>query len=190
MKHRIARSRMAMALTGATVLLTVLTACGQSGSSSASGGSSSGNSGGDTIAANLVLGAPPEFQTRTDGIPGLEKVYGVTFGQFKKLDAGGPLTINALKNGQVQAADVFTTDPNIPANGWVVLQDPKSLFAAQNVVPLINKGKASATVSGALNAVSAKLTTPILAGLVKKVVLDKGDPETVAKEWLSSNGLG
>jgi osmoprotectant transport system substrate-binding protein len=142
------------------------------------------------VAKDLVLGGPPEWKTRPTGAPGLKKIYGVEFKTFKALDAGGPLTINALKNGQVQAADVFTTDPNIPANGWVVLQDPKSLFAAQNVVPLINKGKASATVTGALNAVSAKLTTPILAGLVKKVVLDKGDPATVAKEWLSSNSLG
>src|SRR4051794_30154646 len=142
------------------------------------------------VAKDLVLGGPPEWKTRPTGAPGLKKIYGVEFKTFKALDAGGPLTINALKNGQVQAADVFTTDPNIPANGWVVLQDPKSLFAAQNVVPLINKGKASATVSGALNAVSAELTTPILAGLVKKVVLDKGDPATVAKEWLSSNSLG
>ena len=141
------------------------------------------------VAKDLVLGGPPEWKTRPTGAPGLKKIYSVEFKTFKALDAGGPLTINALKNGQVQAADVFTTDPNIPANNWVVLEDPKSLFAAQNVVPLINKAKASETVSGALNAVSGKLTTPVLAELVKKVVLDKQDPATVAKDFLSTNGL-
>jgi osmoprotectant transport system substrate-binding protein len=142
------------------------------------------------VAKDLVLGGPPEWKTRPTGAPGLKKVYGVEFKTFKALDAGGPLTINALKKGQVDAADVFTTDPNIPANNWVVLEDPSSLFAAQNVVPLINKTKASATVTEALNAVSSKLTTPVLAELVKKVVLDKDDPETVAKEFLTTNGLG
>ena len=141
------------------------------------------------VAKDLVLGGPPEWKTRPTGAPGLKKIYNVEFKTFKALDAGGPLTINALKNGQVQAADVFTTDPNIPANNWVVLEDPKSLFAAQNVVPLINKAKASETVTAALNAVSGKLTTPVLAELVKKVVLDKEDPATVAKDFLSTNGL-
>lgn len=142
------------------------------------------------VAKDLVLGGPPEWKTRPTGAPGLKKLYGLEFKSFKALDAGGPLTINALKNGTVQAADVFSTDPNIPANNWVVLDDPNSLFAAQNIVPLINKAKATETVTAALNAVSAKLDTPTLAELVKKVVLDKGDPETVAKEFLTTNGLG
>jgi osmoprotectant transport system substrate-binding protein len=140
-------------------------------------------------AGKLTFGGPPEFKTRPDGIPGLKKDYGVTFGSYKTLDAGGPLTVNALKNGQVDAADLFTTDPAITANNFVVLQDPKNNFAAQNVLPLINKAKASDTVTAALNAVSAKLTTQTLIDLLTKVTTDKQDPNAVAKEWLSSQGL-
>jgi len=176
------------ALAGATVLLTALTACGESGSSSGSSGSSS-SSGGDTIAADLVLGGPPEFENRTDGIPGLQKTYGVSFGDFRKLDAGGPLTINALKTGQIDAADIFTTDPSIATNGFVVLEDPKNLYAAQNVVPLINKDKATDGVKATLNAVSAKLTTDDLIDLNEKVINEKQDPAAVAKAWLADNGL-
>lgn len=141
------------------------------------------------VAGQLTLGGPPEWKTRQTGEPGLKAKYNVTFKEFKSLDAGGPLTINALKNGSIQAADVFTTDPNIVANGWVALEDPKFLFAAQNVLPLINKAKASQTVSDALNAVSAKLTTQVLLDLDKQVILDKKDPAEVAKSFLSSNGL-
>jgi osmoprotectant transport system substrate-binding protein len=177
------------ALAGATVLLTALTACGESGSSSGSSGSSSSSSGGDTIASNLVLGGPPEFENRTDGIPGLQKTYGVSFGDFRKLDAGGPLTINALKTGQIDAADIFTTDPSIATNGFVVLEDPKNLYAAQNVVPLINKDKATDGVKATLNAVSAKLTTDDLIDLNEKVINEKQDPAAVAKAWLADNGL-
>ena len=141
------------------------------------------------VAKDLVLGAPPEFKTRADGVIGLTSKYGVTFKEFKALDAGGPLTINALKNGQVQAADIFTTDPSIVADGFVVLSDPKSLYTAQNVLPLINKAKLNAPISDALNAVSAKLDTPGLTALVAKVVADKQDPATVAAGWLKTNGL-
>jgi osmoprotectant transport system substrate-binding protein len=139
---------------------------------------------------DLVLGGPPEWKTRPVGVPGLKSVYNLEFKSFKPLDAGGPLSVNALKNGQVDAANIFTTDPSIPANGFVVLEDPKSLFAAQNVVPLATKAKVNDTVSGALNAVSAKLDTPMLTDLLAQVVTDKKDPDAVAAEWLKANGLG
>jgi len=142
------------------------------------------------VAGTLTLGGPPEFKTRPDGVPGLKKNYNVTFGSFKTLDAGGPLTVNALKNGQIDAGDIFTTDPSIAKNNFAVLEDPKNNFAAQNVLPLINKAKASDTVKTTLNAVSAKLNTQTLIDLLTKVISEKQDPNAVAKEWLSSAGLG
>ncbi|MFL6161646.1 MAG: ABC transporter substrate-binding protein [Jatrophihabitantaceae bacterium] len=141
-------------------------------------------------AGKLTLGGPPEFQTRADGIPGLKKYYNVIFKTFRKLDAGGPLTENGLKNGQIDAGDIFTTDPLIAQNGWVVLADPKNLYTAQNVLPLINSSKASDTVKSVLNAVSAKLTTDDLVSLNEKVQINKQDPDAVAKEWLATAGLG
>lgn len=145
--------------------------------------------GGPTIASKLILGGPPEFQTRVDGIPGLAKNYGVTFGNYKVLDTGGPVTVAALKNGQVDAADLFTTDPSIAANNFVILADPKSDFAAQNVLPIINKAKATDGVKSTLNAISAKLDTPGLGALMVKVITNKEDPDAVAKGWLTSQGL-
>jgi osmoprotectant transport system substrate-binding protein len=142
------------------------------------------------VAGEIVLGGPPEWKTRPDGVPGLERVYGLTFKEFKPLDAAGSLTVQALKNGQVQAANLFTTDPNIKANDFVVLEDPKSLFGAQNVVPVMSKDKATPEVTAALDAVSAKLDTDTLATLVTKVVIDKKDASAVAKEWLKAQGLG
>jgi osmoprotectant transport system substrate-binding protein len=141
------------------------------------------------VAGQLVLGGPPEWKSRPNGVPGLASVYGLTFKDFKALDAAGPLTVQALKNGQVQAANLFTTDPNIKANDFVVLQDPKNLFGAQNVIPVITASKATPTVTGALNAVSAKLDTDTLATLVTKVVIDKQDADTVAGVWLKAQGL-
>jgi osmoprotectant transport system substrate-binding protein len=140
-------------------------------------------------AKNLILGGPPEWKTRPTGVPGLKKVYNLEFKTFRPLDAGGPLSVQALKNGQVDAVNLFTTDPSIAANGFVVLDDPKSLFAAQNVVPLITKTKVNPTVSATLNAISAKLDTETLGQLVKQVVVDKKDAAVVAKEFLTKNNL-
>ena len=141
--------------------------------------------------AQLTLGGPPEWQTRPDGLPGLKKNYNCVFGNYRSLDAGGPLTIAALKSGAVQAADIFTTDPSIQENNWVVLTDPKNNFIAQNVVPIINKTKVNATISAALNAVQAKLDTATLASLDKQLnAPDKPDPSDVAAGWLKSVGLG
>ena len=144
---------------------------------------------GPTIASQLILGAPPEFQTRVDGIAGLAKNYGVTFKSFKPLDEAGPVTIAALKNGQVDAADIFSTDPSIAANNFVVLADPKSDFAAQNILPLLNKAKATDGVKSTLNAISAKLTTAGVTALLVQVITNKQDPDAVAKSWLTTQGL-
>jgi osmoprotectant transport system substrate-binding protein len=140
-------------------------------------------------AKNMTLGGPPEWKTRPTGVPGLKKVYNLDFKTFRPLDAGGPLSVQALKNGQVDAVNLFTTDPSIAANGFVVLDDPKSLFAAQNVVPLITKAKVNPTISETLNAISAKLDTATLGALVKEVVVDKKDAAAVAKEFLAKNNL-
>jgi osmoprotectant transport system substrate-binding protein len=141
------------------------------------------------LAKNLTLGGPPEWKTRPTGVPGLKKVYNLDFKTFRPLDAGGPLSVQALKNGQVDAVNLFTTDPSVAANGFVILGDPKSLFAAQNVVPLITKSKVTPTITTTLNAISAKLDTATLGQLVKEVVIDKKDPAVVAKEFLTKNNL-
>jgi osmoprotectant transport system substrate-binding protein len=141
-------------------------------------------------ASQLTVGGPPEWKTRLTGIPGFKAIYGLTFKEFRPLDAGGPLTLNALKSGQIDAGDLFTTDPNITANNLVALEDPKAMYAAQNVVPLISKSKDTPTIDAALNAVSAKLDTATLLALVKEVVIDKKDASAVAKEFLTKNNLG
>jgi glycine betaine/choline ABC-type transport system substrate-binding protein len=173
-----------VALAAAATALTL----GLSGCGSDSKDSSSSKEGG-TIASQMIFGGPPEFKTRVDGIPGLKDNYGVEFGKYTVTDVGGPVTVNALKRGQVDAVDLFTTDPAIEANDFVILEDPESNFAAQNIVPIINKDKASDGVKQVLNSIQAKLTTDGLGELIGQVANDKADPADVAKGWLTENGL-
>jgi osmoprotectant transport system substrate-binding protein len=142
------------------------------------------------IAGTMTFGGPSEFQTRPDGIPGLEKTYGLKFKGYTSLDTGGPVTVKGLTDNTVQAADLFTTDPSIEQNNFVALEDPKNNFAAQNVVPLINASKATDQVKQILNGVQAKLTTEGLIELNRQAnAPDKPNLDTLAKTWLSQNGL-
>jgi osmoprotectant transport system substrate-binding protein len=140
-------------------------------------------------AANMVLGAPPEFKTRTDGIAGLKATYGLTFKQFDPLDESGSITIAALTGGKVQAADVFTTTPAIITDKLVSLADPKSNFAAQNVIPLVYKSAMTPTITSTLNEVDAHLTTAALVQMVNAVVTDKQNYTTVAQGFLQAVGM-
>jgi len=140
-------------------------------------------------AKDFVFGAPPEFKTRSDGLAGLKANYGLTFKSFDPLDESGPITLAALTSGKVQAADVFTTTPQIISDKLVSLTDPKFNFAAQNVIPLVYKPDLTPTITATLNAVSAKLTTAALLQLDVDVITDKQDYTTAAQNWLTSVGL-
>lgn len=142
-----------------------------------------------SVAKNFTLGGPPEFKTRPDGISGLKKTYGLTFKNFSPLDESGPITLKALTSGKVQAADVFTTTPQIVTDHLVSLADPKSDFAAQNVIPLVNKKAATPKITAALNAVDAKLTTQALLKMDTAVITQHANYSTVADGFLKQEGL-
>lgn len=139
----------------------------------------------------LKLAANPEFKTRPYGIPGLEKVYGITGIDFTAIsDGGGPATLKALVDGDVDVADIYSTTPSITENDLVTLEDPESLIAAQNVIPLIRRDANSDEVTTVLDAVSAKLTTQALLELNAAFAADdKPTAAAVAADWLKANGL-
>ncbi|MEV1022378.1 ABC transporter substrate-binding protein [Streptomyces sp. NPDC050264] len=137
----------------------------------------------------LVIGAAPEVKKRQVGAVGLKDVYGVDFKEFKSLDSSGPLVKGALKKGDVDVANLFTTDTDIVANHWVVLTDPKNLVPGQHVVPLIADRKADSTVRKALARLGNVLTTEQLTELNRLVDKDKKDPEDVANDYARQHGL-
>ena len=108
--------------------------------------------------------------------------------KFVPLDPGA-VTFEALGNGDVDMALLFSTQGIIAEKGWVVLDDDMTLQGSDNIVPLIRKDKADETVSKALDEVSAKLTTAGLTELNRRVDSDKEDTEVVAKDYLTEAGL-
>lgn len=145
------------------------------------------------VAGDLTLGGPAECPRRPFCILGLEEVYGVEFGEFVPLDAAGPLTIEALDNGDIDVALMFSTQGIIAENGWVLLDDDKGLQAADNITPLWNSDKAGeefkSEIQELLNGVSATLTTEGMTELNGRVDVEGEAPADVAADFLTEQGL-
>ncbi|HEX3956269.1 MAG TPA: ABC transporter substrate-binding protein [Trebonia sp.] len=137
-----------------------------------------------------VIGGSAQFYDREQGYAGLRSQYGLTSLAFMPLDNSGPLTIHALASGEVQAADVFTTNPMVKKDHLVSLADRRNVFRAENIVPLVYRPDVNATVIAALNAVSALLTGVDLQNMDKEILLDHDSIPVVAQDWLTQVGLG
>jgi osmoprotectant transport system substrate-binding protein len=138
-------------------------------------------------AADMSEGSGPEWQTRQEGDLGLKDVYGITFGTFTALDAAGPLTLAAVKNGQVDVGVLTSTDPGVA--DLVVLDDDKGLFLPQFIAPVLREDVDSDTVSEVLDAVSAALTTDDLVAMNTRINVDRDSVEDVAADWIADKGL-
>ena len=141
----------------------------------------------EPVADSLVLGGPPQFEERASGVPGLEEVYGLQFSAYRPLAPGSDLSSRSLANGQVDVANIFSTDPSIAENDFVVLEDPERFFVAQNVVPLLSKEANNDRVSTTLNKVSATLDTALLTELLAQVIVTDEDPKDVAQAFVDEN---
>lgn len=141
------------------------------------------------VADELTFGGPPECPVRPFCLPGMSRVYGITFYDFTPLDAGGPLTVDALRRDEVQVGLLFSTDPRIEENGFVRLADDRLLMDAENITPVIRTEKVTDEIRGLLDAVSAELSSEEMTELVGQVVIDGLTVPTVARGFLALNGL-
>jgi osmoprotectant transport system substrate-binding protein len=136
------------------------------------------------------ISGAPEFRTRVEGFLGLQTVYGLKRIAFKSHRIGTQYA--ALDSGDVDAADVFTTDGQLTSSKYVVLKDPKNVFGFQNVAPLVRQKVLDAEgpeFAAALNAVSAKLTTAAMRRMNAAVAIQKKSPAAVASDFLIANKL-
>lgn len=101
----------------------------------------------------------------------------------------GAVTFEALENGDVDMALLFSTQGIIAEKGWIVLEDDMTLQGSDNLIPLVRTDKLDADVEATLNAVSAALDTETLTELNRRVDSDKEDTEVVARDFLTEAGL-
>jgi osmoprotectant transport system substrate-binding protein len=142
------------------------------------------------VASKLTFGGPPECETRDFCLgPKSQQLYGLKLSDVKKLEAGGPITVKALEDGDIQVGLLFTGSSVIPKDAEL-LTDDKALQPADNPVFLVKKNKATTATMKTLDAVSAKLTTAAYNKMSLDISDQKQDPATVAAAFLKKNGLG
>jgi osmoprotectant transport system substrate-binding protein len=144
------------------------------------------------VASGLILGGPPECPSRPLCLLGLRSVYGLSFHSFVGLDVDGPLTLQALIDGEIGVAVMTTTLPAARADHLVILADDRGLQPAENVTPVVREAvltKYGAAFADVVNAVSGRLTTADLTSLDAAVLRNPSSASAVAERWLSAQGL-
>jgi len=143
------------------------------------------------LTPSFTLGARPEFKNRQVGLKGMEDVYGITNAKFKQLALG--LQYKALDKGDVDTANIFSTDAQLASGKYTVLKDPKGVFGFPNVLFVINKPKYDALggtqFMDVVNSVNKLLTAEAMRSMNSAVDIDKKDPAEVAKAFLDANKL-
>jgi osmoprotectant transport system substrate-binding protein len=143
------------------------------------------------VASKLTLGGPPECNTNPVCLPGLKSVYGITGLKFQPIVACDTATANALDAGSIDIAELCSTQSIIAKKGYVVLADDKNLQPADNITAEVSTALlvAQPDVKTLLAGVLSKLTTANIVPLNAAVDIDHKDAATVAKDFLTSNGL-
>jgi osmoprotectant transport system substrate-binding protein len=132
----------------------------------------------------LVLGGAPELEERPYGPAGLLETYGVSV----EFDATGDVTVDALLEGVVTMANVYSGDPRIAEFGLVTLADPQGLFLASNVVPIVSSDRAS-ELALVIDPISKALTPEGLVALNLQSTKDEMSAADIAAGWLEANGF-
>jgi osmoprotectant transport system substrate-binding protein len=143
------------------------------------------------LGRQMKFGGPPEFQNLPNGLRALESAYRFKPGTYRSLEIGEQY--RALDQGEIQAADVNTTDGQLSTGDYTLLSDPLRLFGWGNVVPVVSAhvlAEEGPYFTSTINAVTALLTTPVIRELNAQVDVHGQDPAAVAAEFLSENGLG
>ena len=137
---------------------------------------------------DLKIAANSEFEVRPYGPDGAKEIYGVDVTVLPVEDSGGPLTVQALVDGDTQLADIYTASPAIAENDLVVLEDPESMILPQNVVPVASSSLDEAAVA-VIEGVIAELSADDLVELNRQSVVDQTSSADIAKGWLTEKGL-
>jgi osmoprotectant transport system substrate-binding protein len=140
---------------------------------------------------SFTVGARPEFRDRFQGLKGMRSEYGLTNAKFKQLALG--IQYQALDSGDVDSANVFSTDAQLASGKYTVLEDPKGVFGYQHVAMVMNTDKYEALGGPeffkVIDDVSKLLTNDAMISMNKAVVLDKQDEAEVARSFLEANQL-
>ncbi|MFD3928440.1 glycine betaine ABC transporter substrate-binding protein [Streptomyces sp. NPDC058614] len=139
----------------------------------------------------VTLCVESEFANRADGLPGMEKAYGMDIpaGNVTQMDTG--IIYTQVAKGTCTYGEVFTTDGRIKSMNLEVMADDKKFFPNYNVAPEINTKalKKWPAIAEVLDPITKKLNNSVAQTLNAKVDVDGEDPHQVALDWMKEEGF-
>jgi osmoprotectant transport system substrate-binding protein len=138
-----------------------------------------------------IVALDTEFANRSDGLVGMVKHYGMNLGRenTRQMDAG--LVYTALRNGQVFAGLVYTTDGRLNAFKLKVLADDKHYFPDYTAAPVIRKEYLDKhpQLADLLKPLAALLDNQTMRTLNARIDVDHESPTVVAAEFLREHPI-
>lgn len=139
----------------------------------------------------VTLCVESEFSSREDGLPGMQKAYGMKIpsSSITKMDTG--IIYTQVSKGSCTFGEVFTTDGRIKAMDLSVMADDKHFFPNYNAAPEMNSKalKEHPEMAEILAPITEKLNNTVARDLNSKVDVEGQDPHEVAKDWLIKEGF-
>lgn len=139
----------------------------------------------------VIFAAPPECEDRESCLIGLQDTYGLDNLRFQSIQET-PIRVASLRNGEVDLALMFSTDPPLQDEDLVALEEDEGIIAVENVVPVLNEEVAEAygqDLISLINSISAELTTEDLIDMNTQVYVEGADSADVARTWLEEHGF-
>ncbi|WPO73500.1 glycine betaine ABC transporter substrate-binding protein [Streptomyces sp. KN37] len=139
----------------------------------------------------VTLCVESEFASREDGLPGMQKEYGMSVpaADITKMDTG--IIYTQVSKGTCTYGEVFTTDGRIKAMNLTTMEDDKRFFPNYNAAPEINSKSLEKypQMAEILAPITKKLNNAVARELNSKVDVEGQDPHEVAKDWLIAEGF-
>ncbi|AVH58493.1 MULTISPECIES: glycine betaine ABC transporter substrate-binding protein [Streptomyces] len=139
----------------------------------------------------VTLCVENEFANRADGLPGMEKAYGMSLPakNITQMDTG--IIYTQVAKGSCTYGEVFTTDGRIKSMNLELMADNKKFFPNYNAAPAVNSEalKKYPAIAEVINPVTKKLNNTVAQELNAKVDVQGQDPHQVALDWMVAEGL-
>lgn len=142
-----------------------------------------------TIESKLKAGFTLEFSDREDGYKGIQKLYGLNLPSLITMEP--KLRYGAMKNGEINLVDAYSTDSELQRYNLIVLEDDKNLFPPYQGAPLLRAETAEEypEIVEALNKLAGKINDDEMRKMNYQVNVEGKTAEETAREYLIKAGL-
>jgi osmoprotectant transport system substrate-binding protein len=142
----------------------------------------------EPFASDLSLATDPEFASRPDGLPQIDKIYGFTFGRIRQMQP--TLMYEAIKNNQVDAIGAYTTDARVDLYDLAIVEDDLGALPPYDAIIIVRKEFAeNEELMNIFKILENQIDTQTMRHLNKFYDIDKKEASDIAKEYLLEQGF-